>query len=149
MSSTSAVAITWVGLVVQREKREGQSSFYACAQRAAELQLAILYTLLHQEQGGAKANKTVRYIQLLLSWGKGSTGRVFMRNFVFRACNGVSRRFFSVTSKGVWGNHQDVIIVGGGIMGLSSAFHLARRMPGRDICVIERDSTVRCYGTVQ
>jgi len=39
---------------------------------------------------------------------------------------------------------HDVVIVGGGVMGWSSAFFLARRIPGDSICVIERDTKVIC-----
>lgn len=36
----------------------------------------------------------------------------------------------------------DVIIAGGGVMGCSSAYFLAQRMPPSSICVVERDPTV-------
>ena len=49
----------------------------------------------------------------------------------------------SASSRGAAGRRYDVVIAGGGIMGCSSAFYLARRKPGKDICVIERDPKVR------
>ena len=39
-------------------------------------------------------------------------------------------------------NYHDVVIAGGGIMGCSSAFFLAERMPRGTICIIERDPSV-------
>ena len=36
----------------------------------------------------------------------------------------------------------DVVIVGGGVMGSSSAYFLASRMPHKSVCVIERDLSV-------
>ncbi len=39
--------------------------------------------------------------------------------------------------------HYDVVISGGGVIGCSSAYFLARRMPGRSVCIIERDPKVR------
>ena len=41
-------------------------------------------------------------------------------------------------------NNFDVVVVGGGVMGWSSAFFLGRRIPGDSICVIERDTKVIC-----
>ena len=39
----------------------------------------------------------------------------------------------------------DVVIVGGGVMGSSSAYFLASRLPHKSVCVIERDFSVRYY----
>ena len=36
----------------------------------------------------------------------------------------------------------DVVIAGGGVMGCSSAYFLAKRMPGSSICIVERDPNV-------
>ena len=41
--------------------------------------------------------------------------------------------------------NYDVIIAGGGVMGLSSAYFLARRINPSSICVIERDLKVTRY----
>ena len=41
-------------------------------------------------------------------------------------------------------DQYDVVIAGGGIMGCSSAYFLAQRIPGSSICVIERDPKVGC-----
>jgi glycine/D-amino acid oxidase-like deaminating enzyme len=35
----------------------------------------------------------------------------------------------------------DVVIVGGGVVGLSAAFHIAEKSPGASVCVVEKDST--------
>ena len=43
--------------------------------------------------------------------------------------------------------HYDVAIVGGGIMGMSSAFFISKRLPPSSICVIERDSTYSLAST--
>ena len=40
------------------------------------------------------------------------------------------------------GRTYSVLIAGGGIMGCSSAFFLAQRIPPSSICVVERDSKV-------
>ena len=37
----------------------------------------------------------------------------------------------------------DVVIAGGGIMGLASAYFLAKRIDPTRICIIERDNQVR------
>ena len=39
-------------------------------------------------------------------------------------------------------NSYDVVILGGGLMGLTSAFFLAKRINPSSICVIERDLKV-------
>lgn len=44
------------------------------------------------------------------------------------------------------GRTYSVVIAGGGIMGCSSAYFLAQRIPPSSICVVERDSKV--YGGV-
>ena len=44
---------------------------------------------------------------------------------------------------GAGGGHCDVVVAGGGIMGCSSAFFLAQRVPPSSICIVERDPTVR------
>lgn len=41
------------------------------------------------------------------------------------------------------GGEFDVVIVGGGVMGMSSAFQLSKRMDPTRICVIEQDSTYK------
>ena len=41
-------------------------------------------------------------------------------------------------------DQYDVVIAGGGVMGCSSAYFLARRIPGHSICIIERDIKVLC-----
>ncbi|KAI6662036.1 FAD-dependent oxidoreductase domain-containing protein 1-like [Oopsacas minuta] len=43
--------------------------------------------------------------------------------------------------------HYDVTIVGGGIMGMSSAFFLSKRVPSSSICVLERDRTYSMAST--
>ena len=35
----------------------------------------------------------------------------------------------------------DVAVIGGGVMGLSTAFHLLEREPGLKVAVVERDPT--------
>jgi L-2-hydroxyglutarate oxidase LhgO len=35
----------------------------------------------------------------------------------------------------------DVAVIGGGVMGLSTAFHLLERDPGLQVAVVERDPT--------
>ena len=40
--------------------------------------------------------------------------------------------------------HYDVVIAGGGIMGCSSAYFLAQRVPPESVCIIERDPKVSC-----
>ena len=42
-------------------------------------------------------------------------------------------------------SHYDICIVGGGIMGMASAFFLANKLDPTGICVIERDTTVCTY----
>lgn len=42
-------------------------------------------------------------------------------------------------------SHYDVVIVGGGIAGVSSAFELAGR--GHDVAVVERESTLTAHST--
>jgi L-2-hydroxyglutarate oxidase LhgO len=39
------------------------------------------------------------------------------------------------------GNHHDIIIVGGGVMGSSVAYHLLTFQPALTVAVIERDPT--------
>ena len=39
-------------------------------------------------------------------------------------------------------NEADVIIIGAGIWGLSTAYHLAREQTGRSIVVVERNAAV-------
>ena len=39
-------------------------------------------------------------------------------------------------------NGYEVVVAGGGIMGCSSAYHLARRLPPKSVCVVERDRKV-------
>lgn len=41
-------------------------------------------------------------------------------------------------------DQYDVVIAGGGVMGCSSAYFLARRIPGHSVCIIERDTKVLC-----
>ena len=41
-------------------------------------------------------------------------------------------------------DRYDVVIAGGGVMGCSSAYFLARRIPGHSVCIIERDTKVLC-----
>ena len=41
-------------------------------------------------------------------------------------------------------DHYDVVIAGGGVMGCSSGYFLARRIPGHSVCIIERDTKVLC-----
>ena len=48
-------------------------------------------------------------------------------------------RRFSTESK----KDYEVIIAGGGLMGLSSAYFLARRINPASICVVERDLKVK------
>lgn len=50
---------------------------------------------------------------------------------------GMKSRLLSSTSS------YDVTFLGGGAMGSSSAYFLAKRQPGTRICVIERDPTVK------
>ena len=45
------------------------------------------------------------------------------------------------------GIHYDVAIIGGGIMGLSSAFFISKRLPSSSICVLERDTTYSLAST--
>ena len=47
-------------------------------------------------------------------------------------------RYFTSRCK----QNYEVIIIGGGLMGLSSAYFLARRINPSSICVVERDSKV-------
>lgn len=56
-----------------------------------------------------------------------------------RFCRGFSS--LSASEKAGSGGY-DVVIAGGGIMGCSSAYFLALRVPPSSICVIERDPTV-------
>ena len=51
----------------------------------------------------------------------------------------MSRRLLSGSNR----KHVDVLIVGGGAMGSSTAYFLKKKEPAVDIVVIERDSTVR------
>ena len=39
-------------------------------------------------------------------------------------------------------DHYEVVIAGGAVMGCSSAYFLANRIPGDSICIIERDTLV-------
>lgn len=39
--------------------------------------------------------------------------------------------------------HYDVVIVGGGVMGSSSAFFIKEKAPSMKVAVVERDCTVR------
>jgi FAD-dependent oxidoreductase domain-containing protein 1 len=43
--------------------------------------------------------------------------------------------------------HVDVVIVGGGVMGCASAYHLLTREPGLDVVVVERDPTYEFAST--
>ena len=45
--------------------------------------------------------------------------------------------------------HYEVVIGGGGIMGCSTAFFLAQRIPPSSICIIERDPEVRGVSFIQ
>ena len=50
------------------------------------------------------------------------------------------RRGFSTAAR----SSYDVVVVGGGVVGLSSAYHLARKLgSGEGICVLERDAAYR------
>lgn len=44
-------------------------------------------------------------------------------------------------------NHFDVIVVGGGIVGLASAFKLTRRFPGKKVLVLEKEKEVAAHQT--
>ena len=41
----------------------------------------------------------------------------------------------------------DVVIAGGSVMGLSSAYFIKKMSPTTSVCVVERDSTVSCVQT--
>ena len=67
----------------------------------------------------------------------------------------VSRMLAVPVRPGARAVHYDVAIVGGGILGLSSAFFFSKRVPPSRICVLERDptyaraSTPRSVGSVR
>ena len=66
-------------------------------------------------------------------------------DLIFRRCVSLSCHLQRSQTLGSPGHKvYDVVIVGGGIMGSSSAYFLANRMPREmgKICVIERDPTV-------
>ena len=53
------------------------------------------------------------------------------------------RRYSSVSKSHK--RNYDVILVGGGVMGLSSAYFLAKKIDPSSICVVERDRNVNIY----
>ena len=71
---------------------------------------------------------------------------------ILRRCNAnglhtARRKLSNVSRKAEKGldqlsRHYDVVVVGGGVMGSSSAYFLASRMPNKSVCVVERDFTV-------
>ena len=52
------------------------------------------------------------------------------------------RQSASSSTSPPWAKDYDVVIAGGGIMGCSSAYFLASRIPPSSICVVERDTKV-------
>ena len=44
-------------------------------------------------------------------------------------------------------NSSDIVIIGGGIVGLATAFHLTHKHPGRTIIILEKEAAIAQHQT--
>ena len=96
------------------------------------------------------------------AWDETTTRRLHSMHLFMSWCFAYRRALFSLGGKRCAGQptsqlkslsngprgQYDVVVAGGGIMGCSSAYFLAQRIPGSSICVIERDPKVTMLETV-
>ena len=43
--------------------------------------------------------------------------------------------------------HADIVIIGGGIVGLATGYQLVKRFPGQRVLILEKEATLACHQT--